>query len=263
MKEIATLKKKLGLRTKSVRIDKNGDKTFEIYAPDGISKVSKVKNKYDFNGDVKERITYDPSTDAILSTIEIDKENESYTEFTYNTTPNVAMASKTYTRGELKEECEYYITSKDKREIRHKKIYDRNNTTIEEDYSNIGKKHKTFAVWKENGIAIKTESYDEKTGILYERREKHPNIPSWFVVSNFHDYDGEATLYKKRVMANKNTVAQNIYYHEDGVHVRKIQSFNPDRSYHLTCFNEQAKKTFEADYNPDKTLKQLIYKKAD
>lgn len=247
-----------GLKTKGVTIERNGDRTFEEYAQDGITKISKVRNCYDLDGKISKRTEYDPATNAILNVKTFDRDNNSYTEYIYNTSPNVAMASKTYVCGELREECDYYITQKDKKDIRRKSTYITPHERLDEFYNNASRKKLTYAVWYEDNVAQKVENYDEKTGILYERREKHPGMKGWFIVSNFDDVDGKATLHVKRVMSNRTTVAKNIYYHADGKHVRKVQDFAPDRSFKLTCYDLNGKKTQEAIYNPDKTLRQRI-----
>jgi len=249
-----------GLKRQVVKIDKLGAKTVEKYAPDGMTKVEKFKKYYNKEEGIAINTIYDPGSDLITSSTVIDEKNDSYTTYLYNSSPNVASSSETYQQNRLVRYCEYYITPKDKREIQKSITYLKGNKTIEENFSNLGKKHKTLAIWKENGIPYKTERYDEKTGILFERREIHPSQKGWFIISRFDDYDNHATLRLKRVMANKDTVAMNIYYYDNGKQVRKVQAFNPDRSYRVTCYDTKGKITFEAEYNPDKTLKELIYK---
>lgn len=251
---LVTFYNAMGIREKDVYVDKKGDKLFNTYSSDGMTAISTEENIYDSDKKLKTRISYQPGTKTIKTMCTIDRQAGTYTMYDYSIEPNVTLTSqKCDKRGNVLQYREYYVTGKDDRVVKYSKTRISRNETKEETFSPKGKRYCTLAIYKNNDIPYRVEKFDEETGKMYERREKHDGRGGYYTIDSFNYLTG--ILEKRQLKSGKDIVKMNIFYHENGKTVRKVQKFNPDRSYTVTYYDKKGRQVSTEERNPDSTLK--------
>ena len=241
-----------GVRTSFIITSKDGLRKEVIeYGSDGKTITKDIEYKYFKNGNLDYEISYIPNTRIIDEEIvyeDNDNDNDKYTIYQYNKSPNVPKYAEFYSAGKLLEQIVYF---KDGETIRCSRRYKDDGSYIENYYTSNGYRETTKYYTKDGFLYIENE-YNRRTGLLKKKIEHNRQTGQ---STETHYYE-ETRLTKRLIIKNKNgEVEEQVDYYEDGKTPKKRITFNYDRSYAETLYDEFGRRTSRIEYNADGSRK--------
>lgn len=209
--------------------------------------ISDKEYGYKKDRSLEYEITYVPDTD-IIAEEKVYHDINSYTFYKYGQNPNVPLEAAKYANGILEEELSYYD---DGDSIYSLRKFNPDGSYSETYYTPAGYKE-MFIQFSSAKFMYKKTEYFIKSGIPakiteFDRFSKE--------IREFY-FDEITRLKKKSVIKDNNNIIKEIVeYYPDGQIPKKKISYNFDRSYSETLFDQDGHVKNITHFNPDGTRK--------
>ncbi len=237
-----------GIKTSFVKTSKDGRlKEVIEYGRDGKTIIKDMEYQYSRTGDLEYEINYIPGTEIIDEETVYDNE-DSYTVYKYNRNPNVPKYAECYNDGELLEQIAYY---KDGETIYCSRKYKEDGSYSESYYSDNGYK-KESRYYAKDGFLYVSALYNTQTGDLRSKTEYNRQTKQ-SLETIFNEVSKEI---KRTILRNgQGEIEERTDFYEDGRTPKRKITYNYDRSYSETLYDEFGRRTSRIEYNADGSQK--------